>query len=140
MNLKNKGIGAYISLGAAVLAIIAMICLIATGVDKVWDDLSAVSVVLFVVAVIASTFTFLVEGSDFMKNYYGIGSLVSSVCLGAGIMIMIVERMQMLGLIFNGVVEVPVPAVLFVSLVFTVLAIAANCVVGFMGTTKKERE
>ena len=44
----------------------------------------------------------------------------------------------MLGLIFNGVVEVPVPAVLFVSLVFTVLAIAANCVVGFMGTTKKE--
>ena len=107
-------------------------------VDKVWDDLSAVSVVLFVVAVIASVFTFLIEGSDFMKSYYGIGSLVSGVCLGAGIMIMIVERMQMLGLIFNGVVEVPVPAVLFVSLVFTVLAIAANCVVGFMGTTKKE--
>ena len=93
MNLKNKGIGAYISLGAAVLALIAMICLIVTGVDKVWDDLSAVSVVLFVVAVIASVFTFLIEGSDFMKSYYGIGSLVSGVCLGAGIMIMIVERM-----------------------------------------------
>lgn len=138
MDLKNKGIGAYISAGAAVLALIALICLIVTGVDSIWNDLSAASVVLFVVGIIAAVFTFLIEGSDFVKKYYGIGSLVSSVCLGAGIMIMIVARMQMLGLIFNGVIETPVPAALFVALAFTVLAIIANCVVGFLGTTKQE--
>lgn len=126
--INNKKTGSYLSIAAAALIVIAMICAIATGATM--KDLSAGTVILMVLAIIAGA------ASGF-KDLYGAGNLVSSVCAGAGIMILLVGRLNKIGLILSGVVEEKIPAAFIIAVVLVILSMILNSVAGFMGTGDK---
>lgn len=127
--IGNKKTGSYLSVAAAALVLIAMIFAIATGATM--KDLSAGTVLLMIVAIIAGV-------ACWFKDLYGVGNLVSSVCAAAGIMILLVGRLNKIGLILNGVVEEAIPAAFIIAVVLVILSMVLNCVAGFIGTGDKE--
>ena len=126
--LSKKGIGFYLTAAAIVFTLLALIFVAVTGSDK--GDLSAGMIVLFILAM-------LFLASALIKDFYGAGLLGGCVCAAAGLMMLVVGRLNMLGLIFNGVVEEEIPAAFIAAVVFTLLAILCNCVSGFLGVEKK---
>lgn len=126
--MKQKNIGSYLSAVAAVCTLLTLIFCIVTGTAQ--GDLSAGIVVLLI-------FGIFVEGVTFVKDFFGIGTILGSVFTGAGIMVLVVARLNKIGLILNGVVEEAIPAAFIAAVVFALLAIVLNCVVGFIGTQKQ---
>lgn len=128
--MAKKGVGFYFTALAAVCILLAMIFTIVTGSDQ--GDLNAGMIVLYIVGILAAAFTM-------YKDFFGIGLLVSCVCAGAGFMMILVPRLNMIGLILNNVVEQQISTALILAAVFTLVAILFNCISGFTGVEKKAK-
>lgn len=128
--IAKKKIGFYFTAAAALFILLAMICVIVTGSEQ--NDLTAGMVIMFIIGIAAA-------GVTMYKDFFGIGLLASCVCTGVGLMMLVVPRLNMIGLILNNVVEQQIPAAFIAAIVFTVLAMVCNCVSGFTGVEKKNK-
>ncbi len=126
--MKNKSIGFYLTAGAVLCTLLALILGIVTGVE--YKDLSALTVVLLIAGLLAEAFTM-------FRDYFGISTIIGTVCTGAGIMILVVGRLNKIGLILNGVVEEGIPAAFTAAVIFALIAMILDCAVGFIGTKKR---
>lgn len=129
--LAKKSIGFYFVVAAIVCFLLSMICTIATGVEE--NDLTAGIVILFIVAILAAAVAL-------YKDFFGIELLASCVCAGAGYMMILVPRLNMIGLILNGVVENEISSALIAAAVFLVLGMICNSICGFLGAEKKVKK
>lgn len=128
MNLKQKNIGFYLTAAAAVLTLLALVFAIVTGTAQ--KDLSAWTVVLLVIALVA-------EGVTLYKDFFAVGTIAASVCSLAGILILVVFRLNKIGLILNGVVDESIPVSFVLAVACVLIAVVCNCIVGFTGTEKR---
>ena len=129
--LSKKSLGFYFVVAAILFLLLSMIFAISTGSQE--GDLTAGIVVLYIIAILAA-------GVAIYRDFFGIELLVSCVCAGAGYMMLLVPRLNMIGLILNGVVENEISSALIASLVFLVLAMICNSVCGFIGAEKKVKD
>ncbi len=129
--LSKKSLGFYFVVAAILFLLLSMICAIVTGAQE--SDLTAGIVIMYIIAILAA-------GVAIYKDFFGIELLASCVFAGAGYMMLLVPRLNMIGLILNGVVEQEISSGLIAALVFLVLAMICNIVCGFIGAEKKEED
>ena len=129
--LAKKGVGFYLTAAAVVCMLVSMICLIATGVSD--KDLTAGMVVLMVIGILGGLVTL-------VKDFFGIGLVICSVCSGAGVMMLVVSRLNMIGLILNNVVEETIAGGFIAAIVFLVLGMILCSAAGFTGVEKDKKD
>jgi hypothetical protein len=127
--IKNKrSAGARFSTVAGIAALIAMVCCIITSNQQ--GDFSYYIVILlgagalldFAVNLIPSAWLF---------------PLLSTAATGAGFMVLLVGRLNKIGLILNNVVEESIPMLFIVAAVCVVFAMFLNSITAFVGVRKQ---
>lgn len=129
--LAKKGIGFYLAAAAVVCMLVSMICLISTGASD--GDLTGGMVLLMVIGILGGLVTL-------WKDFWGIGLVVCVVCSGAGVMMLVVSRLNMIGLILNNVVEETIAGGFIAAIVFLVLGMILCTVAGFLGVEKDSKK
>jgi hypothetical protein len=124
----TKSAGTYFSLVAGVAALIALICSIITGNQQ--GDLSYYTIALIAAGAVLDLAVYIIP-SKFLFP------LLSTAATGAGFMVLLVGRLDKIGLILNNVVEEAIPTLFLVAAGCVLFAMFLNCLTAFVGVRKK---
>ncbi|MCD8286293.1 MAG: hypothetical protein LUD50_03585 [Clostridia bacterium] len=129
-NIKKKSVGFYVCILAVILALVCLICCCITGKDK--GDITGGMIACLVLGLVFDIVALFVD-------FHSVPILLGAVLTGVGFIKLLNVRLNTIGLILNGVITETIPTNLIVGIVFGVLAMAACCVVAFMGVDKKQK-
>jgi membrane-bound ClpP family serine protease len=126
--MEDKGIGFWIGVGGVTLMLISFIFLLVTG--KAQGDLSGKILALVILGII-------VELVSLFFDFFSIAALAGTILFICGVMLLVAGRLEMIGLILNGVVTEKISAAFVLMWITGLIGVILNCAVAFIGTEKK---